>query len=812
MASGSLTRRAKTVAAVLAAATAILVIASKQPRNSLVSHDVLRSLPTSEESFITPLRNSSVQDRLMPQAVAENLRHRIARRPTLGQSFETAAQSVKQAHNHRAESLDHNHTALRKHRYRTSNGSGHRSHRPHRLAKLEFMAPPKTPADTPWLFAGAEGGTKRARSQLQMRKNSGYFGRDSPPVPLRAPNGSLASGPVLTGTAWHWGPGRCPEACSARGVCSPEHGRCDCAPYAWGADCSVSVVTQRICVMNDSRPWFCDKPACIASRDEAYTLDGHSAQCVGEPLDACPRRCDGRGACVCNRGSCRCECYEGFTGKSCSEATAETACLNDCFGRGVCERGFCHCHPPFWGTDCARGGEQTLGVTPHGAASAAPAGVASATAASARNGSARATAAAANAPVGEPRCTRRPCVYVYDLPARMNVLALKAEYDWRVQRKGKKFDYRMPQLFHSALLGSTHRTADAADADYFYVPVWDFQGAWGNPEVYYRAAVYIASAYPFWNASSGADHIWTVARDAAACATPWGSLLDELQNSTILSAWGGVTGLSGRPEERCFAPDRDIAVPGALTHAAVSKSPFLLAPRDLEAQMRSRTTQLFFIGALCWKLDVKVKTMQQLEKKCKESYGAPGFLSRYSFGLRYEIFKLHGSASGFRLYATDYPPSLPRHRVAVNEEILRARFCLCPSGTGWGMRVFHVLALGCVPVLVQHDGVHPPVAQAFEPHLDWDAFAVSVRRDDVRRLPQILEQVDLAAKQAALAKVWTRMVWRTALSEPLRSRLAAPDAFQATMEALELRLRSRSSRQLRETGVERLDRHLKPAV
>jgi hypothetical protein len=28
----------------------------------------------------------------------------------------------------------------------------------------------------------------------------------------------------------------------------------------------------------------------------------------------------------------------------------------------------------------------------------------------------------------------------------MNVLALKAEYDWRVQRPQKKFDYRMPQV------------------------------------------------------------------------------------------------------------------------------------------------------------------------------------------------------------------------------------------------------------------------------------------------------------------------------------------------------------------------------
>ena len=95
----------------------------------------------------------------------------------------------------------------------------------------------------------------------------------------------------------------------------------------------------------------------------------------------------------------------------------------------------------------------------------------------------------------------------------MNVMALKTEYDWRVQRPEKKFDYRMPQaswwtpleltplatppppppaehlastspqVFHEALLASPHRTALAAEADYFYVPTWDFHGSWGNPEV-----------------------------------------------------------------------------------------------------------------------------------------------------------------------------------------------------------------------------------------------------------------------------------------------------------------------------------------
>lgn len=353
------------------------------------------------------------------------------------------------------------------------------------------------------------------------------------------------------------------------------------------------------------------------------------------------------------------------------------------------------------------------------------------------------------------------------------------------------------------------------------MPTWDWHGAWGNPEVYYRAHRYITTMYPFWNASGGADHVWTIARDAAACATPWGSLLEELGTSIILSNWGGVSGLSGaeevrlphswqarlapqlaahsrggRTQERCFRPNWDIVLPGTLKAGIVQMSPWLLPPavqapvpsclrtspcvrvsvplrqstrpvslhpshtwlpphfsrhavlcrthshllasgsfrslsfvapraeclqRSLlqEGQFSKRTTKLFFYGALCWKTDqiVRKGNMRKLEAKCARSYGQPGFLSRYSFGLRYEIFKKFHKADGFRLYATDFPSSLPSQRVDVNDEILHSSFCLCPSGTGWGMRVFHVLVLGCVPVLTQHDGVHPPVAQVAPAHL-----------------------------------------------------------------------------------------------
>ena len=53
---------------------------------------------------------------------------------------------------------------------------------------------------------------------------------------------------------------------------------------------------------------------------------------------------------------------------------------------------------------------------------------------------------------------------------------------------------------HMSLLGSAHRTADPSEADYFYVPLWDFHGSWGNPELYWRAQRYVMSIFPFWNA------------------------------------------------------------------------------------------------------------------------------------------------------------------------------------------------------------------------------------------------------------------------------------------------------------------------
>ena len=624
------------------------------------------------------------------------------------------------------------------------------------------------------------------------------------PLPAAA-----TSAAVLTGTAWH-GPLNSSACDGCRGTCAaPLTGavlplaRCDCGPQSWGVDCGQHVLLRkrrRRCAHNDSDAWSCFVP----------TLD----PAIAQQQQHCRNACSGRGECV--RG--RCKCFVGYVGEACEAAEPGTTCFGNCSGRGTCDAGFCRCTPPFWGIDCAH------------ASTATP------------------TAVSQTTMMPLPRCTKRPCVYVYELPARMNVLGEKHNPAWRTTGD---FKYRMPALFLGALLRSRHRTLDAREADWFYVPVIDWEGCWGPLDGFYRAHRYVSTFFPWWNATGGADHVWSVSRDAGACDSPFGSLTHELRRSVVLTHWGAQTGLDGEPKERCFRAGHDVVVPAP--SRAVERSPFwadapkaTTLPRAAAAAAAAaavtamaaaalappeRTTQLFFSGALCWsRMPWRAKDVAALERKCNASWKGGGtagrVVRRYAFGLRIDAWRRHRHAPGFMLLASDFPPSLPPKPAAattsaatstastasasstngasaaasafaalpINEQMLRSRYCLAPSGAGWGMRAVHAAVMGCVPVMLQHDGsTRPPVAQAFEPSapLDWSTFGVSLRQDDLPRLPQLLDATDLRAKQAALRRVWTRLVWREALPPAMAATLPGPDAFDTVMEVLGSRAKVR---------------------
>ena len=62
-----------------------------------------------------------------------------------------------------------------------------------------------------------------------------------------------------------------------------------------------------------------------------------------------------------------------------------------------------------------------------------------------------------------------------------------------------------------------------------------------------------------------------------------------------------------------------------------------------------------------------------------------------------------------------------------------------------------------------------------------------VGRGQISELPALLNAVDLPAKQAALSRVWARMVWRSALPAKLAAVLPGADAFDTVMETLRQR-------------------------
>ena len=264
-----------------------------------------------------------------------------------------------------------------------------------------------TPDEAPWYFAGAGGRSNRARSQLAMRKSSGYLARDSALPPARG--ASQPSQPVLTGTSWHWPLPATPAGGGGRAVapCAAAAAPTACAFRIWGGRLRPVLVGRRLAIrwwhwpgasLYSDSAWFWP-PQCRRDPNSSTARSGAAAAPVrGRPLDKC-KSCSGRGRCL---GS-------AFGGGSCASsralrgATAPSRCppqcLSNCSGRGEClEDGAVQAG---WGTDCARGGPR------------------------------RSDGSVAGSP-GAPR--RRACMLTC---RRAGIAGAQGEFDWRLQVRGR---------------------------------------------------------------------------------------------------------------------------------------------------------------------------------------------------------------------------------------------------------------------------------------------------------------------------------------------------------------------------------------
>ncbi len=307
--------------------------------------------------------------------------------------------------------------------------------------------------------------------------------------------------------------------------------------------------------------------------------------------------------------------------------------------------------------------------------------------------------------------------------------------------------------FFEQLLRDTHvRTHDPWRANLFYVPAFtlSYAGNGGAPHEYVRRVIrFLAAEYPaLWARRGGRDHIFWAAGDRGACPLP-----PDLAQLIWLVHYGsthplpedGTAGAAALPPTpTCFDAQRGVVTPPFVAQAAaIANATFGAA----DADSAERPTLFFFAG------DIRPAE------------------PHYSQGVRQKIYQLyHGrSAEGY---------SITEGRVGdMVGEMRRAQFCLAPAGHGWGIRIVHAMATGCVPVIIQ-DGVHQP----FDDVLPYHEFALRLPQADIERLDAILRAVtpaELRLLQAGVRRYHRAFVWGE-----------AGEAYAFTVKSLRRRLQA----------------------
>lgn len=473
-------------------------------------------------------------------------------------------------------------------------------------------------------------------------------------------------------------------------------------------------------------------------------------QATPVPLEDCgPHRCSGRGWCSepKNWGNPEqklapfCKCQGFYEGDTCA-TPANEHCYASCSGRGTCVGGFCHCQEGWWGLGCTR-------------------------------------SKAYEGQVWQPHPSKLR-VYVYDLPE--HVAYRKA---WHDEPALVDKMYIAEHPFMDALLGDwAVRTEDPWEANLFVIPAYTFYytGNVGYPGRHWTSVFnYVRTTWPFWNMTAGRNHIAWATNDRGVCDIyrhqpelqhpikivhfaqaakhrhgtggnnrdsqnlaheddpAWVAAKREFQRLMTdkqVDSKGLVVRFKGFPgydeaaikaeREPCFRPEQDVSVPnyldlGWLDHAREAYD--TSGPRPRLANAGDRTTFFLFNGFT------------------KEDMS-------YSGGVRQGLLAM---------FAKTTRPNVKINKGATGKDMLRSKFCLCPTGYGWGIRFTQAMHTGCVPVIVQ-DHIYP----AFWDLVPYEKFSVRINRHNLHRLWDILDAItpdQLAELQQGVADYHKHFIW-----------------------------------------------------
>lgn len=150
---------------------------------------------------------------------------------------------------------------------------------------------------------------------------------------------------------------------------------------------------------------------------------------------------------------------------------------------------------------------------------------------------------------------------------------------------------------------------------------------------------------------------------------------------------------------------------------------------DLETAREAKTKQSN-MGVLQYKYEVSFAGGMRFDR-C-------GFHQENHDGVGHEAVCSYSQGVRQRMY--DHFHNTSRYAIEEGSQQVEifgeSRFCLAPTGDGWGVRLSKAVILGCVPLIIQ-----PKVRQPFDEILPYEKFAVTLDITDIPMLDEILQKL-----------------------------------------------------------------------
>ena len=318
--------------------------------------------------------------------------------------------------------------------------------------------------------------------------------------------------------------------------------------------------------------------------------------------------------------------------------------------------------------------------------------------------------------------TKDAFVYVYEMPPELGLSKLR-------QRLGDPL-YAAEVFFLERLMtDGAVRTTDPRKATLFYVPTHLY---FAINNVAFADHHFYANLKPhltYWGmnhaAPNGEDHVFFFTNDKGACGAPRGPIY--ITQFGYLKPWVCM----GR-EEQGYCPGAD------MNKNSCSDDRSIITPS---------------YGFSAGPLDTKIvrDTVKSLPRD-KDGYPVYPFLLSFAGGIREDQSPAY-SQNVRQLIHKAYSGENRNDRFSITDGLQPvsifglSKFCLAPSGDGWGVRTAKSLITGCVPLIIQ-----PSVRQPFDDVYNYSEFALILSAADIPNLESILSSVTSAEHAQMLIK------------------------------------------------------------